>query len=193
MPAGSIRGHFKLRCRFHTQGAPPERLFALTRPACEMDFSVFCRGPGFRSGCDRMHSCRRSLRLSSRPAWKSSLSVVPFSVFKDYYEDLLKSPVYFFVTLINFFGNLAMFIPIGFFSALLFRNATLKRSAIIGFGMSTFIEFAQYFIMRNTAVDDIILNTLGAICGYWVYRLLRKMFPGFSREFICNITQAAGN
>ena len=79
------------------------------------------------------------------------------------------------MTLINFFGNLAMFIPIGFFSALLFRNATLKRSAIIGFGMSTFIEFAQYFIMRNTAVDDIILNTLGAICGYWVYRLLRKM------------------
>ena len=113
--------------------------------------------------------------------------------FKDYYEDLLKSPVFFFVTLINFFGNLAMFIPIGFFSALLFRNATLKRSAIIGFGMSTFIEFAQYFIMRNTAVDDIILNTLGAICGYWVYRLLRKMFPGFSRKFICNITQAAGN
>lgn len=53
--------------------------------------------------------------LIDRPAWKSSLSVVPFSVFKDYYEDLLKSPVYFFVTLINFFGNLAMFIPIGFF------------------------------------------------------------------------------
>ena len=131
--------------------------------------------------------------LIDRPAWKSSLSVVPFSVFKDYFEDLLKSPVYFFVTLINFFGNLAMFIPIGFFSALLFRNATLKRSAIIGFGMSTFIEVAQYFIMRNTAVDDIILNTLGAICGYWVYRLLRKMFPCFSRKFICNITQAAGN
>ena len=131
--------------------------------------------------------------LIDRPAWKSSLSVVPFSVFKDYYEDLLKSPVFFFVTLINFFGNLAMFIPIGFFSALLFRNATLKRSAIIGFGMSTFIESAQYFIMRNTAVDDIILNTLGAICGYWVYRLLRKMFPSFSRKFICNITQAAGN
>ena len=54
-------------------------------------------------------------------------------------------------------------------------------------------EFAQYFIMRNTAVDDIILNTLGAICGYWVYRLLRKMFPDFSRKFICNITQATGN
>ena len=147
--------------------------------------------------------------LIDRPAWNSSLSVVPFSVFKDYYEDLLKSPVFFFVTLINFFGNLAMFIPIGFFSALLFRNATLKRSAIIGFGMSTFIESAQYFIMRNTAVDDIILNTVKILSEnpdvlskyqdkfrYILvdeYRLLRKMFPGFSRKFICNITQAAGN
>lgn len=131
--------------------------------------------------------------LIDRPTWKSSLSIVPFSVFKDYFEDLLKSPAYFFVTLINFFGNLAMFIPIGFFPALLFRNATWKRSAIIGFGMSTFIEFAQYFIMRNTAVDDIILNTLGAICGYWLYRLLQKWLPDFSHKFICKTTQITNN
>ncbi len=131
--------------------------------------------------------------LIDRPTWKSSLSIVPFSVFKDYFEDLLKSPAYFFVTLINFFGILAMFIPIGFFPALLFRNATWKRSAIIGFGMSTFIEFAQYFIMRNTAVDDIILNTLGAICGYWLYRLLQKWFPDFSHKFICKTTQITNN
>lgn len=131
--------------------------------------------------------------LIERPTWKSSLSLVPFSVFKEYLEDILKSPVYFFVTLINFFGNLAMFIPVGFFSALLFRNATWKRSAFIGFGMSTFIEIAQYFIMRNTAIDDIILNTLGAICGYWGYCLLQKKFPDFCRKFICNTTQATRN
>ena len=121
--------------------------------------------------------------LIERPTWKSSLSVIPFSVFKDYLEDLLKSPVYFFVTSINFLGNLAMFFPIGFFPALLFRNANWKRSAIIGFGMSIFIEIGQYFIMRNTAVDDIILNTLGAICGYWLYRLLQKWFPDFSHNY----------
>ena len=32
MPAGSIRGHFKLRCRFHTQGAPSERIFQCFLP-----------------------------------------------------------------------------------------------------------------------------------------------------------------
>ena len=123
--------------------------------------------------------------LIGRPTWHSGLSLVPFAVFKDYLEDLLKSPVFFIVTLVNFWGNLAMFIPIGLFPALLFRNATWKRSAIIGLGMSLFIEIAQYFIMRNTAVDDIILNTAGAVCGYLIYRLIQNHFPRFAAGFLC--------
>ena len=69
--------------------------------------------------------------LIDRPSWKSNLSLIPFTVFKDYIEDLFKTPVFFFATLINFFGNLAIFVPIGFFPALLFRDANWKRSAII--------------------------------------------------------------
>lgn len=123
--------------------------------------------------------------LIGRPTWQSNLSLVPFTVFKDYWDDLLKSPVFFFVTLLNFFGNLAIFVPIGLFPALLFRNATWKRSAMIGLGMSSFIEITQYLIMRNTAVDDIILNTAGAMCGYLIYLLIRRRFPGFAAGFLC--------
>ncbi len=123
--------------------------------------------------------------LIGRPTWHSNLSLVPFTVFKDYLEDLFKSPVFFIVTLVNFLGNLAMFIPIGLFPALLFRDATWKRSAILGFGMSSFIEIAQYFIMRNTAIDDMILNTAGAMCGYFIYLLIKKHFPKFAAGFLC--------
>lgn len=123
--------------------------------------------------------------LIERPTWKSNLSLVPFTVFKKYLENLFESPLFFFITLINFFGNIAIFIPIGLFPALLFRKATWKRSAIIGFVMSLFIELVQYFIMRNTAVDDIILNTAGAMCGYFVYLLVRKVFPAFTNGFLC--------
>lgn len=123
--------------------------------------------------------------LIDRPTWKSNLSLIPFTVFKDYIEDLFKSPVFFFATLINFFGNLAIFVPIGFFPALLFRDANWKRSAIIGFGMSALIELAQYFIMRNVAVDDIILNTAGAICGYLLYLFIRKHWTNFTDGFLC--------
>mgnify|MGYP000596959507 CR=1 FL=1 len=48
--------------------------------------------------------------LIERPTWKSNLSLIPFTVFKDYIEDLFKTPVYFFATLINFisFGFAAL-------------------------------------------------------------------------------------
>lgn len=42
--------------------------------------------------------------LIDRPSWKSNLSLIPFTVFKDYIEDLFKTPVFFFATLINFLG-----------------------------------------------------------------------------------------
>lgn len=121
--------------------------------------------------------------LIERPAWKSSLSLIPFSVFKDYLENISKGPVFFLVTLVNFFGNLVMFMPIGFFPALLFRNATWRRSALLGLGVSTLIEVAQYFIVRNSAVDDIILNTAGALCGYVLFLLIRKCWPKFANSF----------
>lgn len=127
--------------------------------------------------------------LIERPAWDYNLSLIPFTVFQDYIEDLFQSPVYFIVTLVNFLGNLVMFMPIGFFPALLFRRATWKRSALIGFGMSIFIEVAQYFIMRNSAVDDVILNTAGAITGYLIFLLLRKMRPKFTDSFLCQAAE----
>lgn len=126
-----------------------------------------------------------SLRLLiERPAWNTNLSLMPFAVFRTYFEDLFRQG-YFFTTLVNFFGNLAVFMPIGFFPALLFRGARLRHSALIGFGMSAFIEISQYFIMRNSATDDVILNTLGAILGYLLYLLIKKLFPAFAESFKC--------
>lgn len=124
--------------------------------------------------------------LIERPTYTNELSLMPFAIFKDYAEDLSKGPAMFIVTIVNFVGNLAMFVPIGLLSALLFRNATWKRPFMIGFGMSLFIEIAQYFIMRNSAVDDVILNTAGAMCGYGLYLILKKRFPRFTAGFLCN-------
>ena len=87
--------------------------------------------------------------------------------------------------LINFVGNMWVFVPMGFFPALLFRNGCWLRSTAIGAGFSALIEFGQYFIMRNTDIDDVILNTMGALMGYWLYWLLKKVLPGFAARFQC--------
>lgn len=49
--------------------------------------------------------------LIERPTWHSGLSLVPFTVFKDYLEDLFKGPVFFIVTLINFFWEFSNIHP----------------------------------------------------------------------------------
>ena len=120
-----------------------------------------------------------------RPTWDFNLSLMPFTEFKNYIDGLTQGPAMFFLTLLNFFGNLFVFVPIGLFPALLFRNATWKRSFAVGFGMSLFIEVSQYFICRNVAVDDLILNTLGAMFGYLIYLFLKKHWPKFTDSFLC--------
>jgi glycopeptide antibiotics resistance protein len=94
--------------------------------------------------------------------------VLSFRAFK--YRDY-----YFF--LINFVGNIIMFMPIGFFPPLLWRKKNhLLRAIACGFFSSLFIELVQLSLNRDTDIDDLLLNTLGAFLGYIVFIVLNKAF-----------------
>ena len=84
-----------------------------------------------------------------------------------------------------FLGNGAMFLPLGFFPALLWRGENWKLSLLIGLCFSTCVEFVQFFIGRGSDIDDILLNTFGALCGWWIYLLLRRLAPGIVEKFKC--------
>lgn len=79
--------------------------------------------------------------------------------------------------LINFVGNIALFLPIGFFPALLWRGGRWWKAAGSGVCLSCGIELCQMGIQRGTDVDDVWLNTLGALAGYWIYRLVERRAP----------------
>ncbi|MCI8422389.1 MAG: VanZ family protein [Lawsonibacter sp.] len=82
-------------------------------------------------------------------------------------------------------GNIIMFTPIGFFPALLWRNGRWWKSLLIGFSASCTVEFIQFFIGRSTDIDDVILNTAGALAGFWVFWLLRAICPKLCKTFQC--------
>lgn len=124
--------------------------------------------------------------LIDRPAYNTDLNLVPFSTVMDYLKAVFeKGPIHLIDFFIHLFGNIVMFAPVGFLASALFRNPTWTRSAIIGCGMATFIEFSQYFIMRNTAVDDVLYNTFGCVCGYFLYLWISKRFPYFAEKCCC--------
>ena len=82
------------------------------------------------------------------------------------------------------FFNIAMFIPLGFFTAGCLRWG-LRATALSGFALSSFIELSQLsgnwglagFTYRTFDVDDIVNNTAGAVLGaacIWAVRTIQK-------------------
>lgn len=86
-------------------------------------------------------------------------------------------------TIFILLGNIIMFIPFGFFAALLWRGFTWKRVLVLGLCITAFIECWQLCIGRAFDIDDLLFNALGVLCGYGLWRLLERAAPAFAGRF----------
>ena len=112
----------------------------------------------------------------------NQLNLIPFKVFPETYTALFINH-HFNYGLINFLGNIIMFMPIGFFVPLLWENISIKKATFIGFVASFTIEVLQIPFARGTDIDDLWLNTLGTILGFLVYKLLRQQAEIVTAKF----------
>ena len=108
-------------------------------------------------------------------------NLIPFKVLKETYNEVFINNNFNYF-LINFLGNIIMFIPIGFLIPLLW-NTSFKKVIIIGLCSSLFIELVQLFLARGTDIDDVFLNTLGVFLGLLIYTLLYKKYQVFLNKF----------
>lgn len=78
-------------------------------------------------------------------------------------------------------GNLAGFLPFGFLLPLFYRPARrVARLALLGGGLSLLFELFQ--LVTNVGsfdVDDLLLNTAGAVCGFFLLRWTLKTVGRF--------------
>ena len=77
--------------------------------------------------------------------------------------------------ILNVIGNIVVFMPIGMFLPSLFsRCRNLFLTTILSFEMTLCIEVVQLVTkVGSFDVDDLLLNTLGGICGYIIYMVYR--------------------
>jgi glycopeptide antibiotics resistance protein len=66
---------------------------------------------------------------------------------------------------VNLLGNVALFIPIGALVAWLSRRARVLTATGVGLLLSLAIELTQLGLGRVGDIDDLILNTAGALVG----------------------------
>lgn len=79
------------------------------------------------------------------------------------------------VSFMNFFGNIAAFMPLGFLLPMVcgVRSMTLPKVLLLSFGVSLALESLQLVLFIGTFdVDDIIMNTAGGLLGYAAYLVL---------------------
>lgn len=70
----------------------------------------------------------------------------------------------------NVLGNIVLFIPFGIFVTHYVKNKKIYPTLILSFLVSVSIEFTQSVIGRTADIDDVILNLLGGILGYLIYK-----------------------
>lgn len=157
-----------------------ERYSRMAREIALLGFVLFCAGLG-------------ALTLTPAGFWGALFAGYPMPLFQGFGENVNYIPLVALYSafrgdtwnLFFFLGNVAMFAPFGFFPSLLWDKPNWRKAALIGFGTSFFIECTQLFVARSTDVDDLILNTLGALCGYWLYLLMSKLCPRAVTKFRC--------
>ena len=79
--------------------------------------------------------------------------------------------------LFTYWTNVVMFMPLGFLLPYIWTGyRSLSKTALTGFLLSFSIEFAQLATNRISDIDDLLMNTLGALSGYGLWVLLGKHF-----------------
>ncbi len=99
------------------------------------------------------------------------LNLVPFNWLFDTWEMGFRAMI------TQVISNVIMFVPLGFLLPIVFKTfRSLLKTTRSAFCFSFLIEVFQYFIGRSCDIDDLILNTLGAVIGYGIFLLFSKWF-----------------
>ena len=80
------------------------------------------------------------------------------------------------IDVVSYLLNIVLLIPLGFLLPLIWPEQNRFRSALcFGVAASLVIEISQLLNIRNTDIDDILMNTLGTIAGFLLFRLFARL------------------
>ncbi|WP_061994676.1 VanZ family protein [Clostridium sp. ATCC 25772] len=120
-------------------------------------------------GFPSLSEWQRISRLN-KPIFNPEINLVPF---KDGLE-------------ISSILNIIFFMPFGFLLPTLWRKyRKLLPTLYQGILFSLIIEISQMFVLyRITDINDLIMNTIGTICGWVVFNIMSKVFHGLNNKTV---------
>jgi glycopeptide antibiotics resistance protein len=91
----------------------------------------------------------------------------------------------FMIAVLNIVGNIALLVPIGFLAPLVYKNILWKKTFVLAVASGLVIEGMQAVLHVGIFdIDDVILNGLGVMVGYWMFLLLVRIVHSMSIKII---------
>lgn len=88
-------------------------------------------------------------------------------------------------------GNIALFMPFGFFLTAILQKPDWKKAAMMGFVFSAAIEMSQVLLDRGLGeFDDVLHNTWGSLMGYCAAVILGYLFGHQKERYEGNVKGA---
>ncbi|HEO8418468.1 VanZ family protein [Niallia sp. FSL W8-0635] len=105
-----------------------------------------------------------------------SSNFVPFKTISMYIQAIFYGNMNLDIPIKNLFGNLFMFLPMGLYLPYFIkRTKQVSVFSIVFLSILFLIEFTQLLIRRGSFdIDDFILNTIGALIGFTIWKKLCK-------------------
>lgn len=109
-------------------------------------------------------------------------NLMPFAEIRRYFQHVEKLGGN--LVLLNLVGNVVCFMPFGFvIPVLTVRYRSAWKMVILTFFASLLVETIQLFSKLGIFdVDDILLNTLGGLMGYLLFRICIGMMHRWNRR-----------
>ncbi len=104
-----------------------------------------------------------------------NINLIPFKTITQYIS-LLSNETYRTHAVINLFGNVLVFIPLGYLLPRIWQSfRSFFRTVLMVTLLVVLVELLQYVTgLGSCDIDDLILNLLGTVFGYLIWKIKNK-------------------
>lgn len=111
------------------------------------------------------------LMLNLGGTQEGSANFVPFKSILPY----LLGERGFIIAFINIAGNIVLLVPLGFLAPFIYRGMTWKQVLVPAVAAGFILEGMQAILHVGIFdIDDVILNGLGVMMGYWTFIIIAR-------------------
>lgn len=105
----------------------------------------------------------------------SGLNLVPFT-------EIFRYKIGSLLFIYNVIGNILVFVPFGYFVSGYIKASRVSHILLVSFITSLTVELVQLQIGRSFDIDDVILNVIGSMIGFFIFiglTAIKKHMPKF--------------